>query len=159
MNTIRKSILIGLTVLGMGTASLAVQAEEAAHGRHGQKASMEQMHERMAGQFAKRQARLHDLLKLTPAQESAWTTYQAAIKPEPAANHPDHAAMKALSAPERMSKMIEFSKQHTSKMEAHLSALNAFYGTLTAEQKKVFDDNVMGGARAPHQMMMMRHHG
>jgi hypothetical protein len=40
-----------------------------------------QMQAKMADMFAKRQARLHDLLKLTAQQESAWATYQAAIKP------------------------------------------------------------------------------
>ncbi|MBJ7310257.1 Spy/CpxP family protein refolding chaperone [Rugamonas sp. CCM 8940] len=162
MNTIRKSILIGLTVLGLGTTSLAVHADDttsATTGRHGHQANAEQMHAKMAQHFAARQAKLHDLLKLTAPQEAAWTTYQAAIKPSAPAARPDRAAFKALPAPERLAKMIELAKQHTATMESHLTALNAFYGTLTAEQKKVFDANAMGGEHGPHGMrhgMMQR---
>jgi protein CpxP len=155
MNTFRKSVLIGLTVLGMGSASLAARADDttAPAGRHGHGANKEQMQARMAEMWAKRQAKLHDLLKLTAAQEPAWTAYQAAIKPAPHTG--GHAGLSTLSAPERLSKMIEMTKQRTAEMESHLAALNTFYGTLTAEQKAVFDANTMGGANAPHHRMWM----
>lgn len=165
MNTIRKSILIGLTVLGMGSASLAAHAADTATtattaGRHGHQANAEQMQAKMAEHFAARQTKLHDLLKLTAQQEAAWTTYQAAIKPSAPATRPDHAAFKALPAPERLAKMIDLAKQHTATMESHLTALTAFYGTLTAEQKKVFDANVMGGEHGPRGMRHgMMHRG
>ncbi len=56
--------------------------------------------------------------------------------------------------------MIDLAKQHTAGMESHLAALNAFYGTLTAEQKKVFDANVMGGEHGPRGMRHgMMHRG
>jgi alkylation response protein AidB-like acyl-CoA dehydrogenase len=78
MNTLRKSILIGFTVLGMAAA----HAQEAQPAKPARRASSkEQMQAKMADMYAKRQARLHDLLKLTTQQESAWATYQAAIKP------------------------------------------------------------------------------
>jgi protein CpxP len=163
MNTIRKSILIGLTVLGMGTASLAAHAADTtttAAGRHGHQVNAEQMQAKMAEHFAARQAKLHELLKLTAQQEAAWTTYQAAIKPSAPASRPDHAALKALPAPERLAKMIDLAKQHTATMESHLTALTAFYGTLTAEQKKVFDAKVMGGEHGPRGMRHgMMHRG
>jgi Spy/CpxP family protein refolding chaperone len=161
MKTLRKSVLIGLTVLGMGTASLAAHADDtttAPAGRHGHAANKEQMQARMADMWAKHQAKLHDLLKLTAAQEPAWTTYQAAIKPAPRMAT-EHADFSKLPAPERLAKMIDMAKQHTTSMEAHLAALNTFYGTLTAEQKAVFDANTMGGAKGPHhrRMGMMQH--
>lgn len=160
MNTFRKSVLIGLTVLGMGSASLAAHADDtttaAPAGRHGHTFNKEQMQARMAEMWAKHQAKLHDLLKLTAAQEPAWTTYQAAIKPAPHTG--EHTPMSTLPAPERLSKMIEMTKQRTTAMEGHLAALNAFYGTLTADQKAIFDANTMGGAKAPHHRGMM-HHG
>lgn len=158
MNTVRKSILIGMTVLGLAGASAAALADDTA-GRHGYQANSEQRQARMADMFAKHQAKLHELLKLTAAQEPAWTAYQAAIKPSLPAGHIDHAAMAKLPAPDRLAKMIDMSKQRTLTMEAHLGALNTFYGQLTAEQKAVFDDHVMGGAHGPHPMMGMRHHG
>lgn len=158
MNTVRKSILIGMTVLGLAGASAAAMADDTA-GRHGYQANSEQRQARMADMFARHQAKLHELLKLTAAQEPAWTAYQAAIKPSLPAERPDYAAMAKLPAPDRLAKMIDMSKQRTLTMEGHLGALNTFYGQLTAQQKAIFDDHVMGGAHGPHPMMSMRHHG
>ncbi|MES2151126.1 MAG: Spy/CpxP family protein refolding chaperone [Pseudomonadota bacterium] len=162
MTTLRKSILIGLTVIGMGTVSLAAQAQAPAEGRHGQAARTEAMQAKMGELFAKRQAKIHDLLKLTAAQEAAWTTYQAAIKPSAPTAHPDHAAIAAMSAPARMEKHIAMAKEHIIKMEAHLAALNTFYATLTADQKKIFDANTLGGEHGGMGMrarMMRMHQG
>jgi hypothetical protein len=78
MNTLRKSILIGFTVLGMAAAHAK---KPSLPSQHDARPSKEQMQAKMADMYAKRQARLHDLLKLTTQQESAWATYQAAIKP------------------------------------------------------------------------------
>lgn len=145
MNILRKSTLIALTVLGLGTASLAAQAQDTPPaGRHASAANMEQMQAKMADMFAKHQAKLHDALKLTAQQEPAWATYQAAIKPTPPTGTPPVRGAK-LSAPERLSKMIEMTKQHTAKMESTLPALTAFYNTLTADQKAIFDKHAMGG--------------
>jgi protein CpxP len=148
MNTLRKHVLIALTVLGMGSAAVAVQAQTAApEGRHGHAATQEQRMAKWGERFAKRQAKLHDALKLSPAQESAWATYQAAIKPAAGAMsmHGDRAALAAMPAPARMEKMISMAKEHTATMESHLAALNAFYAVLTPAQKKVFDEHTMGG--------------
>jgi len=142
MNVLRKSILIGFTVLGMAAA----YAQDTPAGGHDAGARKEHMQAKMADMFAKRQAKLHDLLKLTAQQESAWATYQAAIKPAPmSGTPPERGAFAKLPAPERMAKMLDFSKQHQARMEAHLSALTAFYSQLTPEQKAVFDDHTMGG--------------
>ena len=149
MNTLRKNILIGLTVLGMGSVGL-VQAQDqspapAPEGRQAHAVSQEQRQANRTEHFAKRQAKLHDALKLTAAQEPAWNTYQAAIKQAPMAMQGDRAAWAGLSAPARMEKMIALSKQHTAAMESHLAALNTFYAVLTPEQKKVFDAQTKGG--------------
>ena len=140
MNVLRNSILIGFTVLGMAAAQAQDTTQPA--GRHGAAVSKEQMQAKMAEMAAKRQAKLHDLLKLTAQQEPAWASYQAAIKPAAAGARPSFAT---LSAPDRLSKMIDMTKQHEARMEATLPALTAFYGQLTAEQKVIFDDHTMGG--------------
>lgn len=149
MNILRKSILIGFTVLGMAAAQAQDMAPAA--GRHGAVVNREQMQARMEEMFAKRQAKLHDLLKLTAQQESAWATYQAAIKPAAAGGTlPDRDAVAKMSAPDRLAKMIDLSKQRQARMEAHLTALTAFYSQLTAEQKAIFDDHTRGGAHGGH---------
>ncbi len=158
MNVLRKSILIGFTVLGMAAA----HAQDAAPaGGHDKAATTEQRRAKMSEMYAKRQAKLHDQLKLTAQQESAWATYQAAIKPAmPDGPRPERGAFAKMSAPDRLSKMIEMTKQREATMEKHLTALTAFYGQLTPEQKAVFDDRAMGGKHGGFgHRGGWRHHG
>jgi protein CpxP len=161
MSTMKKNLLIALATLSLGAALAPAQAQTA-EGRHSHAARQEAMQGRMdamrakhAERSAERMAKLHDTLKLTAAQEPAWTAYVAAMKPAAGA-HPtvDRAAIAAMSAPERMEKHIAMAKTRIATMEAHLAALKTFYAVLTAEQKKTFDQNVMHGA---HGQRMMQH--
>jgi protein CpxP len=146
MKTLQKHVLSALVILGMSSAAFTVQAQTPApEGRHAHAASQEQRQAKWSEQFAKRQAKLHDALQLTAAQEPAWTTYQAAIKPAGMEMHGARADWAGLSAPARMEKMIAMAKQHVSAMESRLAALNSFYAVLTPAQKKVFDENTKGG--------------
>lgn len=149
MNTLRKNVLIAMTVLGMGTAAVAVQAQNAApEARHGwAAASPQERAAKMAEHFAKRQAKLHDALQLSGGQESAWAAYQASIRPDGSmmAAMGDRKAWAAMPAPQRMEKMIAMSKQHTARMESQLGALNTFYSTLNPAQKQIFDAQTRGG--------------
>lgn len=146
MHTLRKSIIIGLTVLGLGAATVSAQAEEPRTGQH-------QQHAQWAERAAAHQQKLREQLKLTPSQDAAFATYTAAIKPAARGERARHADWKSLPAPERMEKRIEMARQHVAMMETRLAALNTFYGVLTPEQKKVFDANSMG-----HGGRHMRHH-
>lgn len=153
MNTLRKNVLIALTVLGMGGGAVAVQAQTAApEGRHANAATEQERAAKWSEHFAKSQAKLHDALKLNASQEAAWTAYQAAIRPQPGAMgmHGDRAEWAALSAPARMEKMIALQKQRTAMMESRLGALKTFYATLSPAQQKVFDENTRGGSHGPH---------
>jgi periplasmic protein CpxP/Spy len=111
-------------------------------------AKMEQM-------VAKHMADLKAKLKITPAQEGAWTTFSTSMKPSGAmtANRPDRAEMDKLTTPERIDKMQALHTQRMADMSAAMTkrndAIKTFYGTLTAEQKKVFD--------AEHAKMGGRH--
>jgi len=152
MNHFRKNVLIGLTVLGMGTAAMGVQAQSAApdttQGRHGNAATEEQRQAKMAEHFARRTARLHDELNITPAQENAFRAYVASLRPRAPQVRGERASFKDLSAPARMEQMIAMQKQRTAEMEARMPALNAFYAQLTPEQKVIFDKQ--GGHRRGH---------
>lgn len=143
MNTLRKNIVIALTVLGMGSATLAVHAHE------GHPANHEQMQAKRAGHMAQHQARLHEQLKLTAAQEPAWSAFQAAIKPGARMAHGERAKWAALPAPQRMEQRIALAKQHIAVMETRLEALRTFHAVLTPEQQKAFDANTM---RRGHHM-------
>ncbi|PIG27714.1 LTXXQ motif family protein [Janthinobacterium sp. 35] len=154
MTTLRKNLIIAMSVLGMGAASLTVHAQEAAASAPA--ASTKMQHDGQRGQhragnpaerMAKYQARLHDKLKLTAAQEPAWTTFTAANAPKKPMGDwkARHAAMAKLSAPERMEQWIAMSKERIASQESRLASLKTFYAVLTPEQKKVFDDSVPGG--------------
>jgi protein CpxP len=158
MNTLRKQILIGLTVLGMGTATLAAHADEGGWHHGGEQNGWHhggQMGERMA-HF---RARLHDKLKLSAAQETAWTAYVAATTPpKPAAGaHPDgkgqgqHPDFSSMTAPQKLQMFDDMQKKRLAMQESHLAAMKTFYATLTPEQQKTFD-------HAINMAMHHRHH-
>ena len=108
---------------------------------------------KMQAMMDKRSAALKAQLKLTPAQEGAWTTFTAAMKPsaELMAKRPDPADMARLTTPERIDKMKSLHTQHVTDMTAEMDkrgeASKAFYATLTPEQQKIFDAQSMRGAQ------------
>jgi protein CpxP len=154
MNTLRKTLLTGLAALSLGGAMLGAQAQsqtqtQAADAHPKAQPSKQERQARHAEFAAKREqrqaqrvAKLHDELKITPAQENAWNAFVASMKPSQRAGqqHGDRAAMAGLSAPQRARKMIERQKQRTVFMEQRLAALNSFYSVLSPDQKKVFDE-------------------
>ncbi|WEF32516.1 Spy/CpxP family protein refolding chaperone [Pseudoduganella chitinolytica] len=138
MYTLRKSFIIGMTVIGLSSA-FAVQAQEATTpGRHAYAATKFDPVKR-AEHFAQRQQKLHDALKLTETQETAWNTYIAAIKPQTPTGRPDRVDFNSLPAPERMEKRLALLRERLAKQEARLAALKTFYAVLTPEQQKTFD--------------------
>lgn len=104
---------------------------------------------KMQARIDKRHAELKAQLKLTAAQEGAWTTYTAAMKPpaELMAKRPDRAELDKLSTPERIDKMKALRTQRMNDMSAAMDkrgeATKAFYATLTPEQQKAFDASAM----------------
>lgn len=158
MNAIRKSIIIGMTVVGISSASLTAYAQAPAAPtalpqltQEQRAAKIAERQAKRAERIAQRQAKLHAALRLTSAQEGAWHDYLNAVKPglrgEP--KRMDRAALRSMSAPERMEARLSMQKERIARMEARLAATKAFYAQLTAEQRKVFDDSTM----------MKRHHG
>jgi len=148
MTTFRKNLLSALAALSMGAAAFGAHAQtqaptQPAEGRYGHAASQEQRAEfkaKRAEFAARRVAKLHDDLKITPAQENAWNAFVASMKPQAHGQRPDRAAQAGLTAPQRLAQHIERQKQRTAMMEQRLGAVNSFYAVLTPEQKKTFDD-------------------
>ncbi len=100
---------------------------------------------RMQAQMEKRHAALKAQLKLTPAQEGAWSAFTAAMQ-APAgmmAKGPDFAELEKLPTPERIDKLKALHTQHMADMNAGMDkrgeATKTFYAALTPEQQKVFD--------------------
>ena len=142
MTTFRKSLLALLLTTGVAAGTFAASAEQPGSGpmaagpAHEHRHSPEQMRERMA----KRQAALHDKLKLNANQETAWQTYIASIKPADRPARPDRSEMEKLSAPERMEKMLGMMKQREQRMTERLAATKEFYSVLSPGQQKIFND-------------------
>ncbi len=119
---------------------------------------------KMQAWMAKRQADMKAKLKITPAQEGAWTSFTAAMQP-PArmmGQRPgldQRAELGKLTTPERIDKMRAMRTQRMTEMNAEMDkrgeATKAFYAALSPEQQKTFD--------AEHQKMGQRegrgHHG
>lgn len=144
-----KSTFKTLVVAGLlATAGVSVLAQkhggndERGDGRPGMHrmspAKMDEMH-------AKHSAELKAKLKITAAQEASWTSFSNAMKPPARATKPsvDAAELAKLPTPERLDKMKALRSEHmaarNADMEQRDQAIKTFYGTLTAEQKKVFD--------------------
>ena len=100
---------------------------------------------KMQAMMAKRQADMKAKLKITPAQEGAWTSFTAAMQP-PAHTRPtpeQRAEFDKLTTPQRIDKMREMRTQRMTEMSASMDkrgeATKTFYATLTPEQQKTFD--------------------
>lgn len=154
MTLTTKRVMLGALLAGLGFAAhsqmpgTGMGCETGAGGKgtmmqHGPKdaAKMQQYME-------KRATVLKEKLQLTPAQESAWTTFLADMKPpaDMQAMMPDRVEMARLPLPERIDKMKALHAQRSAEMDKRGEAAKTFYAVLTPEQKKVFDEQ--------HLMMM-----
>ena len=121
---------------------------------------------KMQAWMAKRQAEMKAKLKITPAQEGAWTAFTAAMQPpvrmmggEQRPMAAQRAELDQLTTPERIDKMKAVRTQRMTEMNAEMDrrgeATKAFYAALNPEQQKTFD--------AEHRKMGDReghgHHG
>ncbi|MES2509164.1 MAG: Spy/CpxP family protein refolding chaperone [Pseudomonadota bacterium] len=96
--------------------------------------------------IAKRQAEMKAKLKITPAQEGAWTAYTASMQPPARGARPtpeQRAEFDKLTTPQRIDKMKEMRTQRMTAMNAAMDkrgeATKTFYAALAPEQQKVFD--------------------
>ena len=88
---------------------------------------------------AKRLADLKAKLKLTPAQEGAWTTFTTELQPPAQGPRPERGEMEKLTTPQRLDKMRDMRAAHAAFADKRDASIRTFYGTLSAEQQKTFD--------------------
>ncbi|MFZ2266101.1 MAG: Spy/CpxP family protein refolding chaperone [Azonexus sp.] len=148
MNTYRKIVPALLLALGIGALAagpaLADRGCDSRESRAGWQAKkMEQHH-----------TQLHDALKLSAEQEPGWTKLLASEQHGPAVAGAGQEDWSKLNAPERAEKMLELSKARQAGMAEHVAALKAFYGSLTPQQQKVFEEFHSGHHHGHHA-----HHG
>ena len=162
MKKLIQSLVIAGLMASAGGVALAQAGDMMGHGgKHGNPAKMAQMH-------AKHLADLKAKLKITAAQEPAWTTFAESMKPgaNMMGKRADHSEMDKLATPERIDKMRALHKERMAAMDAAMDkrgeATKTFYATLSPEQKKVFDDAfAQMGQRGEHgeRGRMMGHDG
>jgi hypothetical protein len=81
-------------------------------------------------------------LKLNANQEAAWTEWAGKIKGDRKSweeKRKNAESWASLPAPDRMEKMLAFSKEHIARQEARLAATKTFYAMLSPEQRQIFD--------------------
>ena len=81
-------------------------------------------------------------LKLNANQEAAWAEWVGKINGDHAGweeKRKNEKSWASLPAPERMEKMLAFSKEHIVRQELRLAATKTFYATLSPEQRQTFD--------------------
>ena len=147
--TVNRFVLAGL----LATASVGAIAQTAAspQGDAGATASSPQAQSpgqhmgrydpaQMQAYMAKRQTDMKAKLKITPAQDGAWTAFTAAMHPPTSmmGSRPG-AEFDKLTTPQRIDKMRELRTERIAEMDKRMDATKTFYAALNAEQQKVFD--------------------
>jgi hypothetical protein len=119
---------------------------------------------KMQERMARRAADLKAKLKLTPAQEPAWSSFTASMQPPTPHARMERGDMAKLTTPERLDKMRAMRAQRSAEMDKRAEAVKTFYAALTPEQQRTFDANAMmhrGGhdGHEGHGGPGGRHHG
>lgn len=85
--------------------------------------------------------KLKEQLKLTEAQEGAWKQFVDAMHPPAPPAPQERVDWRTLTTPQRLDRMQEMADKHQAEMRRRHDAIRAFYGQLTPEQQKIFDEH------------------
>ncbi len=158
MNTLTQRFLAVSAAVLLAGASVSAMARGPGGCDEGRNSPRtEKMHQCMADKMAKHEAELKAALKLSAAQEAAWSTFTSAMKP-PAMDdkkRPSREEMAQLTTPQRLEKMQAMKAERDAHQAKRIEATKAFYAVLTPEQQKVFDAQAHGKGGHGHGM----HHG
>jgi hypothetical protein len=97
------------------------------------------MQQRMAERHDQRMADLKSQLKITPAQEPAWSAFTATMKPPAQAARMNRGELNNLTTPQRIDLMQERAAKRQAWMKERGDAVKTFYAQLSPEQQKIFD--------------------
>ena len=141
-----KPLLIATTAMGLlgTTASVWSQPSQSHMGmRSGDHRSADH-----AAAHAQRHTELKTALKLTPAQETAWTAFMSSM-PQPSSERArlDRDEWARLTTPQRIEKMEALHNERQAASAKRLEGIKQFYALLTPEQQAIFDREfqTMGG--------------
>ena len=153
MSRIKYRLLLSFAALGLAGFALLANAQEHHFNECKDQPDQAQCNAtQMAKMQAAHAAKLHDALKITAEQESAWKTFTDSFHPAgamPPAAKPTMDDMKKMSAPEAMEQHLAWQQKHLVEMQSHLAALKTFYAVLTPAQQTILNS---------HFAHMMQHH-
>ena len=89
---------------------------------------------------------LHSDLRLNPAQEALWSTFQQAyrIAPDEIARERDaDARMPSLTGPQRADLAVDMAEQDLAGLRRRDAALKVFYAALSPQQQQIFDRDTL----------------
>ena len=135
MKIVKQCLALGLFGL-ISVQSVSACAQSAS----GAEAQMPMSPEMMRERVMRRQAELHDKLKISAAQEAAWKVYAQAMEPDMAPRLHEDVDLDKLTTIERMQRSLDKIREHETKMQGKLNATKTFFGVLNAEQKKQFEE-------------------
>ncbi|WP_041674912.1 Spy/CpxP family protein refolding chaperone [Ramlibacter tataouinensis] len=90
--------------------------------------------------FEQRMTELKQKLQISGSQESAWTSFTNALRPQGKPQRPDREALARMATPDRIDHLRALRNERMAEMDRRGEATKAFYASLTTEQKKVFDE-------------------
>jgi protein CpxP len=148
MKTLHRHLLTAAVLAGLGIGAIAqTQTPPPAqaggprmmqgHGGH-DAARSERFRAERQERMAKRLGVLKAQLKVTAAQEGAWSTWTGALQPT-RMQRPDRAEFQRLNTPERIDRMRAMRAARNAEMDKRFDATKTFYASLNPEQKAVFD--------------------
>lgn len=162
MKNLPKYLLASL-LAGCGLAAIAQSAAPAGPGRAGPELhahgdpTMDPARRQELRQLRmeRRLAALKLKLQISGAQEAAWNAWVSAMKPPAQPQRLDRAELERLTTPERIDRLRVVRTARTAEMDRRGDATKAFYGALSADQRKVFDGESLrmlgrGGPRGHH---------
>jgi protein CpxP len=160
MKSIRTTLIA--TALMVGLTGLALAQNTAAPTESSRAGCMEKMSgqkkEHKAERHTQHLTELKSKLNLQVAQEPAWNTFTQSMQHPARVAQPERATFEQMTTPERLDMMQVMKVQRDAHMQQRADATKAFYATLSADQKQVFDQETARMMKGSG-MHTMKHQG
>jgi hypothetical protein len=145
MKSIRTTLIA--TALMAGLTGLALAQNTTTPADNARAGRMEKMREHKSEhktehkgeRHTQRLAELKSKLNLQAAQEPAWNTFTQSMQHPARMARPERASLEKMTTPERLDMMQAKKAMRDARMQQRAEATKAFYATLSADQKQVFD--------------------
>ena len=138
-----KRLFAASLLAAVGTLAFAQTPAPAAEGARPARPDMQQRQQRWAEHRAQRLADLKTELKITPAQEGAWSAYTDSMQRPGPGDRAKREDWKSLTTPERIDRHQQRMAERQARMKQQGEATKAFYAQLSPEQQATFDQRAM----------------